>query len=428
MELVHLIQGKASPVNMNRTNLLVHELAQQQVNGGMNVTVWGITDDTIHEYPQRNFKSVLFDRKKLSSFSGSDLAKAIRQAKGKDVIFHLHGAFLETFHEAAKLMRTCKLPYIVTPHGGYQKAQTPAIWQLGRRRLMRREAALLAGAAAVHVEGISELEGVHQVCRNCHASIIPFGFSGEINNGLTTTPSGHEGQFIVGYDGRADMHGRGLDALLEGFELFSKYVPEARLWIFGDTAHLQPVREIVAQLGMGSKVYYPGAKYGPERDILHQQVHVFVYPSRSSGTPSTLLETCARGIPCVVTEATNVGSYVKAYHAGIVLSEVSAVEVATGLQKIAYAYRHEQQRTELRKNAARMVHTAFDWKKIVSEYSDMYNEALTGNWSPAGQAQSTLWNKLPQQGKLPGAEKLKTFTSKSFSENYVLAHLMEYSS
>lgn len=427
MELVHLIQGKASPVKMNRTNLLVHELAQQQVNAGMNVTVWGITDDTVHEYPQRNFKSVLFDRKKLSSFSGSDLAKAIRQAKGKDVIFHLHGAFLDTFHEAAKLMRACKLPYIVTPHGGYQKAQPPAIWQLRRRRLMRREATLLAGAAAVHVEGISELEGLHTVCRTCHASIIPFGYSGEVNSNPTTT-SEYEGQFIVGYDGRADMHGRGLDALLEGFELFSKYVPDARLWIFGDTAHLQAVREIVAQLGMGSKVSYPGAKYGPEREMLHRQVQVFVYPSRNNGTPSTLLETCALGIPCVVTEATNVGSYVKAYHAGIVLSETSAVEVATGLQKIAYAYRHDQQRMELRKNAARMVHTAFDWKKIVSEYNDMYDEALTGNWSPAGQAQSTLWNRLPQQGKPRATEKMKTLTGRGFSENYVLAHIMEYAS
>src|SRR6201999_3525594 len=62
MEVIHLILGKANPMRMNGVNKVVHEMATNQVLRGYPVEVWGITANTTHDYPKRNFITRLFHR------------------------------------------------------------------------------------------------------------------------------------------------------------------------------------------------------------------------------------------------------------------------------------------------------------------------------------------------------------------------------
>ena len=62
MKIIHLVLGKANPERMNGVNKVVHQLAKTQATLGQKVSVWGIANDLIPNYPIRNFKTVLFQQ------------------------------------------------------------------------------------------------------------------------------------------------------------------------------------------------------------------------------------------------------------------------------------------------------------------------------------------------------------------------------
>jgi hypothetical protein len=51
MEIIHVLLGKANPRGLVASNSLVNELATQQALAKENVSVWGIDDSIIHDYP-----------------------------------------------------------------------------------------------------------------------------------------------------------------------------------------------------------------------------------------------------------------------------------------------------------------------------------------------------------------------------------------
>jgi hypothetical protein len=65
MEIMHIVLGKANPERLNGVNKVVYNLATAQTIAGKKVEVWGITPDTVHNYPERHFKTQLF---KTSAF------------------------------------------------------------------------------------------------------------------------------------------------------------------------------------------------------------------------------------------------------------------------------------------------------------------------------------------------------------------------
>ena len=66
MEIVHIVLGKVNTNKMNGVNKVVDNLAKNQIELGHNVTIWGITKNPIHSYPERNYHTVLFlDRSKF---------------------------------------------------------------------------------------------------------------------------------------------------------------------------------------------------------------------------------------------------------------------------------------------------------------------------------------------------------------------------
>ncbi|MBY0574697.1 MAG: glycosyltransferase, partial [Undibacterium sp.] len=60
---------------------------------------------------------------------------------------------------------------------------------------------------------------------------------------------------------------------------------------------------------------------------------VFAHPSRNEGLPTSVLEVAAMGIPCVVTDATNVGDAIREYNAGAVIAEPDrpAIKIAANI-------------------------------------------------------------------------------------------------
>ncbi|WP_158622642.1 glycosyltransferase family 4 protein [Pedobacter sp. KBW06] len=369
MEIIHLILGKANPERMNGVNKVVHEMATRQAVSGENIEVWGITEHPVHDYPARNYVTRLFQSGK-NAFSLSDALKKEICAKKAGTIFHLHGGFIPQMYSASMWLKKHKIPFIITPHGSYNKiamVKSKLIKQLYFRLFERK---ILVAASSIHSLGQSEIDGLQSVFPNDKSVLIPYG----LEPVKDMIPWENNGNFIVGYCGRLDLYTKGLIELLQGFDLFRQTQEEAKLWIIGDGKEedKQKLVEIAAERNMQHSIVFFGSKYGEEKNNLLRKFNVLAAPSRNEGLPTIVLEAAAMGIPCLVTKATNTGDYIDHYIAGIVIEKTDPKEICHGLKMLHRAMQTEIGTNTIRANARRMVKEAFDWKLILGRFRKLY--------------------------------------------------------
>ncbi|MCA6362152.1 MAG: glycosyltransferase family 4 protein [Bacteroidetes bacterium] len=370
MEIIHLILGKANPERMNGVNKVVFELASKQTTQGHNVQVWGITQNPEHDYPPRNFSTRLFLASRNPFAMSRKLSEAIAQKKGK-AVFHIHGGFIPLFYSAALWMKKNNIRFVFTPHGSYNT--------IARRKSSLRkkiytilfERKLLEAASVVHCIGQSEIHGLHEVMPGKEAALLPYGF--EAADECAPRYEQHA-DFIVGFCGRIDVYTKGLDALIDGFAEFAKNNNRTQLWIIGDGAELERLREMTVSHGIQHKVKLWGSRFGNDKTALLKYISVFAHPSRNEGLPASVLEAASLGVPCLISEATNLAEAVQNYHAGEVIHSTSASEVEQALCKI-YGEVQNGKMPALRYGARQMIRQAFSWERIIPEFQQLYLKA-----------------------------------------------------
>jgi glycosyltransferase involved in cell wall biosynthesis len=114
-----------------------------------------------------------------------------------------------------------------------------------------------------------------------------------------------------------------------------------------------------------------GSKFGIEKDDLILQMDIFVHPSRNEGLPASVLEASSMGIPCIVSLATNVASYITQYNAGIAIANENITELTNALILLHKKW-EEGNLESIKNNAQKMVREAFNWQHIVNEFDRLY--------------------------------------------------------
>jgi len=373
MKIIHLILGKANPERMNGVNKVVHALATQQQRAGADVAVWGITADLSDNYPTREFATRLFLAQRNPFSLATELRAALREQAGSPTVVHLHGAFIPVYFSAARLLTSLGIPYVLTPHGSYSPAamRKSSFTKQVYGRVF--ESYLLRRAARVHCLGQSEITGVRRLNAKLPTALLPYGF--EPPQPVAAATLAAPGRFRVGFCGRLDDHHKGLECLLTGFAEFARQVPEAELWVIGDGPDRDQVAQWAAAAPAGS-VQLLGSRYGDEKIGLLGQLDVFAHTSHYEGLPTAVLETVALGVPCVVTEATNLGSYVREFGCGEVLPTADAGLFAAALHRLHGRWQATAGARELASQCRQMVGTAFHWPALLPAYEQMYQQAL----------------------------------------------------
>jgi glycosyltransferase involved in cell wall biosynthesis len=372
MEIIHVVLGKANPERMNGVNKVVNELATQQALAGFKVSVWGISADLNHNYPERNYETKLFLKAKFP-FSLCPTMKEAILNKDHGTVFHLHGGFIPQLCGMSGFLYNNNVPFVFTPHGAYNTIAVQKNYLA--KTIYRRyfESKILKKANTIHVLGASEIDGIKKWKIKTPVKIIPYGFnlSGQsVRNPNSVKP------FIVGFCGRIDIVTKGLDALLAGFKLFQTEHRDSELWIIGGGGELSKLKELVKNLDLSDSVMLHGAKYGIDKEILLEQCNVFAHPSRNEGLPASVLEAASFGIPCLVTKATNTGKSVEKYNAGIVIEETTANLVSEGLSRIYNLLVTEGKSVLLRENARKMIMQGYNWNLLMESYKAMYANIL----------------------------------------------------
>ncbi len=366
MEIIHIVLGKANPDRMNGVNKVVYQLADKQWEHGMNVSVWGITKNLCQNYADRGFKTRLF-KKSINPF-GVDpaLKRALLSKKGK-AVFHIHGGWVPVFSQLSAFMAKNNLPYVFTPHGAYNVVamQRSAL----RKKIYFRlfEKTLLQHADKIHCIGQSEVSGLGTIFSTRKAVLLPYGYQAE-QLPIKDEPRGN---MIVGFVGRLDVYTKGLDLLIDAFDRFCRSEPATQLWIVGDGPGRQDLEKRIAAKNLCASVTLFGSKFGPEKDALIKQMTVFAHPSRNEGLPSAVLEAANFGVPCIVSQATNVAQYVEAYQSGLTVRNNNVEDIVNAMFAMSVKFQLNDMKP-MRRKAQSMVVEAFGWDRLVYRFSELY--------------------------------------------------------
>ncbi len=365
MEIIHLILGKANPQRMNGVNKVVYQLATEQAIAGKSVAVYGIAEDTIHNYPERNFITKLFQVQKNQFRLDKKLKDAIIEKKGK-AIFHLHGGYIPTLFSAAKFLHKNQIPFVFTPHGAYNVIAMQRSAFTKKFYIALFEKKILQWAKFIHCIGKSEVDGLQTIYKTDKWKLIPYGFEIPVFKPISKDNVKH----LIGFCGRLDVYTKGLDILVDAFVLLQKKYADAELWLIGDGDERKCFEEKITANNI-SGIKFWGSKYGDEKNELLQQLNVFAHPSRNEGLPSAVLEACAMGIPAVVTDATNVGDVIVKHQCGESILELNAENLSNAIENIFEKIKSEGVET-IAENAIQMVAAEFDWKILVKKFDELY--------------------------------------------------------
>jgi glycosyltransferase involved in cell wall biosynthesis len=213
------------------------------------------------------------------------------------------------------------------------------------------------------------MDGTKKVFPNSNTILLPYGFDLIQTKALIEKINT---KFIIAFCGRLDMHTKGLDAAIDAFIEFQKNKPHVSLRIIGDGND-----RIILQKRAGlaiNKIEFCGSKYGDEKIKLLAESHLFIHPSRNEGLPTAVLEAASLGLPSLVTVATNVGTYVQKYNAGVVINSTTNNDVLEGLEKLYANYQLNS--AELMNNSKKMVSNEFNWQTIIAQLNSIYKQAL----------------------------------------------------
>ncbi len=371
LQIIHVVLGKANPNRMNGVNKVVNSLATYQTKLGYSVSVWGITMDPIHNYPERNYNTVLFQDYSIKFRLSEDIENEIKKIR-KDTVFHLHGGFIPQFYKLAKLFKKHKFNYFFTPHGAYNTVALKRSNWKKKIYINLFESYLVKNAKKVHFIGKSEVDGSNEVFGTVPYCIIP--------NGQNLEELHHEkpliplpDKLVFGFVGRLDIVTKGLDILFQAFALFHKntrLIPE--LWMIGGGNELEALKKMAEELGIIDYIKFLGPKYGEDKLSLMTAMDYMCLNSRNEGLPGVVLEASGLGVPCIVSKETNMGEFIVIAESGFCLKENTPEQLSVNMAKAEMAKLNGEIET-LSNNAKKMVVEHFNWehisRQLIKEYA-----------------------------------------------------------
>jgi glycosyltransferase involved in cell wall biosynthesis len=283
-------------------------------------------------------------------------------------IAHLHSVFTPP---NALLARRLRVPYVLSPHGGYAPASLrrgaarKALYRLLVERRVASRAALRVALTEVEVHDLIGFGAGEPI------EVIPNGVNpparhadpGALRRELGLDPQ----QPLLLFVGRLDVTHKGLDVLVRGVAA----APRWHLVLVGsdfrgggdELHHLSRV------LGAEARVSVVGPRHGAALQEAFAAADCFALMSRWEGLPLSLLEALSHGLPAIVSPAVNQIVDVVGAGGGWSVSADDLGEVLRSLQL-------DQDERARRGSAARALAARYHWDTVARSYEAAYAKVL----------------------------------------------------
>jgi len=151
----------------------------------------------------------------------------------------------------------------------------------------------------------------------------------EAQSGLQSSVFSPRSGPLIGSVGRLSRE-KNYGLLLEAFARMT--LPEARLLLVGDGPERGTLEALAGELGIAERVMFAGRQTDPLP--YYRQMDVFCLSSDTEGTPMTLLEAGACGVPAVVTDVGGNAEVVQDGVTGLVVPKGDAGALAAALERL----------------------------------------------------------------------------------------------
>lgn len=187
---------------------------------------------------------------------------------------------------------------------------------------------------------------------------------------------------IVLFVGRI-VEAKGVFDLLKAWAQVVARCPSAELWVVGpDHTNGRFVRE-TRSCGYGSSIRVSAPLPLPDVADLMRQVQVLCLPSHGEGTPNSVMEALASGLPVVATKVGGIPDIVESNRTGILVDQGDVQGLAEALVSLL---RESNRRARMGKAAHEFARTHLDARKTVLRHVELYRELITASRRKVGAA------------------------------------------
>jgi glycosyltransferase involved in cell wall biosynthesis len=253
--------------------------------------------------------------------------------------------------------------------------QTEAPWRSRRaclvsRIVYRRAARIVAVSSAIRRQLTREFG-------------VPAEKVAVVHNSVTAPPVADartNGRPTVGVVARLQPE-KGIDVLLRVVDDVAREVPEVRFRVVGDGPLRVPLERLARKLGVAERVEFLGERRDV-RDLL-PTFDALVMPSRSEGTPLTIVESMFAGTPVVATAVGGIPDQIENGVTGVLVPPEDGRALAAATASVL---RDRSLAARLAKTARAHAELAFSHSTMVAKLEAVYAEATPSSSSERGRA------------------------------------------
>ena len=298
MKILHIVPSL--DLSSGGPSKSVSDLAYQQAKLEHEITVFTQTSENPYFNESPHPKLILHFVKE-KSFK-KELKKLLIERKFD--ILHGHGVWQMPVHFMARLAKSAKIPYIITPRGMLEP------WALNVGKFKKKLAMFLFQkhdlnqASCIHATADMEAVNIQNLGFKNPIAVIPNGIDiSEFptkNNGHSSSKDRKTLLFL------SRIHPKkGIEMLIEAWLQLSPSVRgEWRMDIVGNgqESYIQSLNQIISSNQLESEIEILGPKFGEDKINCYLKASLFVLPTFSENFGVVIAEALACGVPVITTK------------------------------------------------------------------------------------------------------------------------------
>lgn len=167
---------------------------------------------------------------------------------------------------------------------------------------------------------------------------------------------------------------KGLDFLIESFELLSKELDHAKLVLVGgDDGYLSTIKRKIDSLSISEKVIITGPLFGKEKAEAYADADILVYPSSYEVFGLVPFEAMLFNTPVIVTEGSGGGEIIETINGGFVVKYGDRLGLNN---RIKFIINNPTIADEIAMRGRKFVETELNYSNIVNRYEMLYEGCL----------------------------------------------------
>ncbi len=267
-----------------------------------------------------------------------------------------------------KILRKAKIPYLIVPHGELVKLALRKKWIKKKIAYILLFNKFIRKAIAIQCLSQVELENIKIKTPKKFVS----------TNGVTL-PDKYKTSFNsdkcnMVYIGRLEWKVKGLDMLFEAMSLIKDFMFQnnVKIDIYGPDIYNRKaeVEQLIMQNNVKDFINIYEPVFGDEKELVLVNSDIFIQTSRHEGMPCGILEALSYGLPCIITEGTNLVSDVIAFDAGY--NAGNTIESIADAIKTAVV---DSKNWSIKgQNAINLIKQKYEWEMIAQDAINRYKE------------------------------------------------------